>query len=305
MKLQHLLVVIDPTREEQPALARARWIAERSGASLELLACDYTPALDNALLVAQRDLERARLVQQAERLDWLERMAGPLRHDGITVTCHTLWGKPLYRQIISRVEQSQPDLVLKSTSRHGLLKRLFLTNTDWQLIRHCLQPLWLVHQGEWAGQRLCAALDPLHESDKPAALDHRLIGIAREFEQRLQLQAHYLHSYIAVPQTLAFNAELLADYDDYVKRTEQHHRQAFDSLLDQHPAIDRRMTFLEQGFAEDAIPEFVRRHSIDLLLMGAVARGQLDNALIGQTAERVLEEVECDLLVVKPVAQGV
>lgn len=33
---------------------------------------------------------------------------------------------------------------------------------------------------------------------------------------------------------------------------------------------------------------------------GAVARGHLDNALIGQTAERVLEEVECDLLVLKP-----
>ncbi len=35
--------------------------------------------------------------------------------------------------------------------------------------------------------------------------------------------------------------------------------------------------------------------------MGAVARGQLDNALIGQTAERVFEEVECDLLVIRPV----
>ncbi|OOK86569.1 universal stress protein, partial [Pseudomonas aeruginosa] len=45
---------------------------------------------------------------------------------------------------------------------------------------------------------------------------------------------------------------------------------------------------------------FVRANDIDLLLMGAVARGHLDNALIGQTAERVLEEVECDLLVLKP-----
>ncbi|MCY1267935.1 Universal stress protein E [compost metagenome] len=300
MKLQHLLVVIDPTRDDQPALSRARWIAERSGARLSLLACDYSPALDNALLVAQRDLERARQNQQAERQAWLERIAGPLRHDGIDTSCHTLWGKPLYRQIIGHVEQHRPDLVLKSTSRHGLLKRLFLTNTDWQLIRHCPQPLWLVHQGEWSGQRLCTALDPLHESDKPAALDHRLIGISREFEQRLGLQAHYLHSYVALPQTLAFDTELLTNFDDYARRTREHHRQAFDNLLAQYPQIDRATAFFEEGFAEEVIPAFVRSHAIDLLLMGAVARGQLDNALIGQTAERVLEEVECDLLVVKP-----
>ncbi|MFB8829524.1 universal stress protein [Azotobacter sp. CWF10] len=44
----------------------------------------------------------------------------------------------------------------------------------------------------------------------------------------------------------------------------------------------------------------MREWQIDLLLMGAVARGHLDNALIGNTAERVLEALECDLLVLKP-----
>jgi len=44
----------------------------------------------------------------------------------------------------------------------------------------------------------------------------------------------------------------------------------------------------------------VAEQHIDLLLIGAIARGQLDNALIGNTAERVLEEVDCDLLVLKP-----
>lgn len=38
--------------------------------------------------------------------------------------------------------------------------------------------------------------------------------------------------------------------------------------------------------------------------MGAIARGHLDTALIGHTAERVLEAVDCDLLVIKPVASA-
>ena len=65
--------------------------------------------------------------------------------------------------------------------------------------------------------------------------------------------------------------------------------------LDEDSAIH-----LFRGQPIDGILQQTRALEPDLLLMGAVARGHLDNALIGQTAERVLEEVECDLLVLKP-----
>ncbi len=300
MKLQHLLVIIDPTRVDQPALTRARWIAQRCGARLELLVCEYNPALDNALLLDRGDLDVAQRNLLDERLAWLQHLAEPLRASGQDVQCQVRWGKSLHQQVVLHCEQTTPDLVLKSARHHNLLKRLFLTNNDWQLIRHCPQPLWLVQHGEWAGSNLCAAVDPVHAGDAPAALDHRLIQVARELGQRLQLDDHYLHAYMALPHTLAFNAELLADYDNYVLRTEAHHRDAFDALLAYYPEIDRQRTRLAQGFAEEVIPTYVKEQAIDLLLMGAVARGQLDNALIGQTAERVFEEVECDLLVIRP-----
>lgn len=300
MKLQHLLVIIDPTRVDQPALTRARWIAQRCGARLELLVCEYNPALDNALLLDRGDLDVAQRNLLDERLAWLQHLAEPLRASGQDVQCQVRWGKSLHQQVVLHCEQTTPDLVLKSARHHNLLKRLFLTNNDWQLIRHCPQPLWLVQHGEWAGSNLCAAVDPVHAGDAPAALDHRLIQVARELGQRLQLDDHYLHAYMALPHTLAFNAELLADYDNYVLRTEAHHRDAFDALLAYYPEIDRQRTRLAQGFAEEVIPTYVKEQAIDLLLMGAVARGQLDNSLIGQTAERVFEEVECDLLVIRP-----
>ena len=91
---------------------------------------------------------------------------------------------------------------------------------------------------------------------------------------------------------------MLAGYERFVLQHEERHRQAFDDLLAAYPEIAAERHLLA-GYAEQAIPDF-RANDIDLLLMGAVARGHLDNALIGQTAERVLEEVECDLLVLKP-----
>ncbi|MNT48141.1 hypothetical protein D3C72_1849060 [compost metagenome] len=87
-----------------------------------------------------------------------------------------------------------------------------------------------------------------------------------------------------------------------MERTGERHREAFEQLLDGH-AIGKPRTHLLQGFAEETLPRFVDENAVDLLLMGAIARGHLDTALIGHTAERVLEGVNCDLLVLKP--QGV
>ena len=81
------------------------------------------------------------------------------------------------------------------------------------------------------------------------------------------------------------------------------HREAFDKLIGQY-AIDRAQAHLLDGFAEEVIPKFVHEHNIGLLVMGAIARGHLDSLLIGHTAERVLERIECDLLVIKPDGKG-
>ncbi|WP_349571713.1 universal stress protein [Azotobacter salinestris] len=300
MNLRQLLVVIDPTQEAQPALERAAWLARHTGAALELLACEFEQALDGSLLFDDRQSEQARSALLTHRRARLEELAAPLRAEGLQVQTEARWGRPLHRMILSRVEELKPDLVLKAATRsHGLLQRLLLGNTCWQLLRHCPAPLWLAHHGQWQGRRLCAALDPLHSADKPAHLDHRLIATARELAERLQMDAHYLHCHAPLPRSLVFDAELVATYDAYVERGSRQHRQAFEQLLAPY-AIPASHRHLEQGYPEEVIPRFVRERQIDLLLMGAVARGHLDNALIGNTAERVLEALECDLLVLKP-----
>lgn len=45
---------------------------------------------------------------------------------------------------------------------------------------------------------------------------------------------------------------------------------------------------------------FVEQNNINLLVMGAISRSRLDRALIGHTAERLLDECPCDILVIKP-----
>jgi universal stress protein E len=48
------------------------------------------------------------------------------------------------------------------------------------------------------------------------------------------------------------------------------------------------------------LPRLARKIGCDVLVMGAVSRSGLKRIFIGNTAERILDELDCDVLVVKP-----
>lgn len=299
MQLTKLLVVIDPTnKDKQPSLQRASLVAERTGTSVELLICDHNSALDDGFFTDRNAQQRARAALLAQHLEWLEELAAPLREKGIETSCKVRWGKPLYDEIIAHVEESKPDLVMRNATSHGTLQRLLFNNTSWQLIRRCPAPLWLVRDGEWTGKRAAVAVDPLHSADKAAALDHRLIEASLLLEKS-GMQIDYVHSYNPLPKTLVLEAELVLAYDDYLTNAEQRHHNAFAELFAQYPVKPDQQHLLK-GMPEESIPAFVEQQGADLLIMGAISRNSLENALIGNTAERVLENSNCDLLVIKP-----
>ncbi|MEX6503608.1 universal stress protein [Pseudomonas zhanjiangensis] len=303
MNLHHLLVVIDAQESRQPALERAAWLARQNQAQLHLLLVEYDAALDASHLFDSGMQARTRAALLEQRSTWLEERVAPLRAEGLQLHLDVRWGRPQHDLVLEKVAEIGPGLVFKSAAHSSLLRRLLLSDSNWQLIRHCPVPLWLVQHGQWRDGKLCTALDPLHSADKPAALDHQLIQAALELKRAFGLHVDYVHSYAPLPRSLVFDAELVADYEGYVARSARQHRQAFEQLLGQYP-IDPAERHLLEGFAEEVLPRFVREHDIDLLLMGAIARGHLDTALIGHTAERMLEHVECDLLVLKPDAKG-
>jgi universal stress protein E len=65
-------------------------------------------------------------------------------------------------------------------------------------------------------------------------------------------------------------------------------------------------SYVFPGQAIRVLPEAVWHVGADILLLGAVSRSRLGQPLMGQpfigtTAERVIDRVECDVFVVKPV----
>jgi hypothetical protein len=72
-----ILVTIDPTAKRHPALERARWLAPRAGAKLELFACRYDQylAADTKAIDSQLHHDR----------EWMQQLAAPLTAQGLDV----------------------------------------------------------------------------------------------------------------------------------------------------------------------------------------------------------------------------
>ena len=283
-----ILVVVDATvPSHQPALERAAWLAKQAGARVELFACEFDPDLDSRRAPAAA---REQALLQRRRI--LEELAAPLRQRGLTVGVDVVWDHPFDAAILKKAAAHDYWLVAKDTHHHNLAQRTLLTNVDWHLIRTCPVPLLLVKDRKLAvAPNVLAAVDPVNEHDKPAALDDRIYTFAADLARNLRGRLHVVHSY-ATP----LGAELPADT---VKLIADEHREAMARFLDTHAALEGR-PHLYEGAAHECLQQAAKEHAADFVVMGAVARRGLKRLFIGSTAERVLDRLPCDLVIIKP-----
>lgn len=302
--IKKILAVIDPTTESQPAMERAAWLAKQTGAELELLICYYNEYLSGERLFDSPSLEKARAEVLERQRDSLEKLAQPARDDGVVVNTTAVWDHPLYEGVVRHAIESNADIVFKDTHHHSAVTRAVLSNTDWNLIRTCPVPLWLVKPGD-AGTTpaFIAAIDPMNEHDKPAALDDEILQISKQLADKLQGEVHAFHSYdprIAVATATA-NAYIPVSLplDEIEKQMHEDHQKRFKEITSFHEIDDDR-AHLKAGLAHEELPALAADLNADVVVMGAVARNRWKRLFIGATAERTLEHLPCDLLIIKP-----
>ena len=303
-KIAKILTVIDPTVDDQPALRRAAWLARKTGAELELLVCYYNEYLSGDRLFDSPSLEKARNEVIANQEKHLEELAEPIRAEGVVVTTTATWDHPLYEGIVRAAVASGADMVFKDTHHHSAVTRALLTNTDWNLIRTCPVPLWLVKPHELAEVPIfVAAIDPMNQHDKPAALDDEILHISKTLGGSVGGEVHAFHSYdprIAVATATA-NAYIPVSlpFDEIEQQMHEDHQKRFEEITTFH-GLEKDRTHLVAGLTHEELPSIAEELKADVVVMGAVARNRWKRLFIGATAERTLEHLPCDLLIVKP-----
>ena len=285
-------------------MSRATWIARQSGAELELLVCYYNEYLSGDRLFDSPSLQKARheVIENQER--HLEELAEPIRDTGIVVTTTAVWDHPLYAGVVRHAVATNADIVFKDTHHHSAVERAVLSNTDWNLIRTCPVPLWLVKPHELAEPPVfVAAIDPMHEHDKPAALDDEIQQLSKLLGKTVHGEVRAFHSYdprIAMATATA-NAYIPVSlpFDEIENKMHEDHHRKFREITSYHE-IGEEKSHLVAGLTHEELPLIAKSLNADVVVMGAVARNRLKRLFIGATAERTLEHLPCDMLIVKP-----
>ena len=144
-------------------------------------------------------------------------------------------------------------------------------------------------------------MDPEHTYAKPLWLDREILCAGQEIAQALRGTLHAVHAYAPIP-VLAFptgaitEEEVEAIYARSGKKLrikklkrelrDAELRNAISHVVGRHPS--------------DAIAEVAGEIHSSLVVMGAISRSGFKRLLIGNTAERVLDRLPCDVLVIKP-----
>ncbi len=300
---KRVLAVVDPTASFHPSVERAAWLARHTPTRIELFISDYAPQLADPRShgAAAADAKAALLDRHRKRL---EQIAAPLRGEGLAVEVDARWDHPLHDSIVRKAEEVGADLVIKDTHFHSVLNRSIFSNTDWSLIRNCAATLWLVKPRP-PGQKPCfvAAVDPLHERDKPADLDKRIFSTALALGDALQGEVHVFHAF-DVTAALAVSGDSMAmpitlPVNEFADAIRAEHTEAVERFCKAH-RVPAGRTHILQGGTRQQLLALTDRLRADAVVMGAISRSGLKGLFLGNTAEDVLDRLHCDLVIVKP-----
>ena len=161
-------------------------------------------------------------------------------------------------------------------------------------------PVLLVKRaGGYRHPSVLAAVDPDRAGAKPLQLDRKILQAGSKIAAALHGKLHAVYAYVPVPveayahgtseeALTRMQAETAASAREKLRRATRSAKlpEARLHAIGRHPP--------------DAIEQVAAQTHSSLVVMGAISRRGLKHLLFGSTAERVLDHLACDLLVVKP-----
>lgn len=297
-RFQDILVVLDPSVDEQKALHRAIELAKHSPCKLTAFVSIYDFSYEMTTMLSGEERESMRQAVLKDREIWAERLLYAARQHNIDCRVEVVWHNRPFEAIVHAVQQHGYDLVLKGTHAHDTLKSILFTPTDWHILRKCPCPVLLVKDHAWpVGGNIVAAVNAGSARPHHQLLNQLIVQQALDLAALLKANVHLVNAYPGTPVQVAveipeFNAEA---YNDAMRH---HHKDAILTLSRDY-GIPSENTHVHEGMPEDVIPKVAQTLDAEMVIIGTIGRTGLSAAIIGNTAEHVIDRLSCDILALK------
>jgi universal stress protein E len=307
---------LDVTGLDPVALEPIHWAIQLAKAnSARLLFFSASSFGEEALLpLAEEDRTRVRQAVFQGGLQVLREMAQQANEQGVEAQAKLVAGEG-WLEMIRQVIRGKHDLVVVGTRDRTGIRRVLFGNAAMKLLRRCPCPVLVAKPMTYASGVLGAGLHrepgagtfPLNilvaTGLKPASAEVLRLGIA--LAQQANARIHILHV-VEYQLDEVCNIGLPdAKQDMYRAKVRAQARETLYAQLartDYQSLGGRLEVHLggDVGLPDAAIRHFIEAHHIHLLVMGTIGRGGIPGITIGNTAERLLPEVHCSVLAVKP-----
>lgn len=313
-RFKNILCVVDTGKSCKPALERAVTLAENNQAKLTVV--EVIPLITAGIGMPDggpisADLQAAMVKTHSQDL---EAQIEPYRTQ-IKINTKILTGVP-FLEIIREVLRNDHDLLVKIPETSDWLDHIF-TSDDMHLLRKCPCPVWLIKsQAPKSYRRILVAVDvddafPAEELESRQDINQKIMEMASSMALSDFAELHIVHAWEAIGESAMRGAFIRSSEEDvinYVDQVKRQHKNNLDALLKKvlgtkkQDAVDylKPHTHLVKGSARKEIPAQARKIDADLVIMGTVARTGIPGFIMGNTAETILNQIDCSVLAIKP-----
>ena len=314
-RFKNILCVIDGQPADRHALERAVALAENNQARVTVATViESVPAAAKLLQDKSTPADLQARLKDA-RVRWLDTLIEPYKTQ-VEINSKVFVGTS-FLEIIREVLRNGNDLVIKCPESPDWLDRFF-TSDDMHLLRKCPCPVWLIKPEEPGSYRQILAAVDVDDSYPPVELKTRqalnvmVVELAGSLAVSEFAQLHVVHAWEVIGENALRHSAFMGQPEDkvnaYVDQVSQHHSQLLDTLIQETgeklgaDAMDYVIPQLHllKGPARQEIPALAKRLRVDCIIMGTVARTGIRGFIMGNTAETILNQIDCSVLAIKP-----
>ncbi|WP_133130705.1 universal stress protein [Legionella yabuuchiae] len=298
---QNIVLVTHGLENEKDAFQHAVKLATDNRASLTILVIH--PIFPTSLKQYQPNYERA-LIDSTNRYLKEARDILNIPNDALRVKIELEQGNMPDVRVIRHVLKQNYDLVIKHAKAS---EDKGFDALEMELLHKSPSPIFISKpfKHEPSKARVAVAIDPNEETPEGQQLSIDLLKIshalAKHFSGELDVISCWHFAFENYFRNSVFDKTSTNELNEMLQETKNSSKKALDRLLAEvkMDKINCKTTLLK-GRPEEQIPSYIDDQRIDILVMGTLARTGISGFIIGNTAENVLQKIDCSLLALKP-----
>ncbi len=294
--IANILAVIQHKSEAPQVIGRARKLAESLDQPVKIYALRvvYESIADLSTRQIDQSTELKQAILKAEE-SYLEDILDEVAINGRDIESATIWNRRTWEGVLHTAKVVDADIIIKSSTTQGAKNTIIRTPDDWNLLRHTDIPVLMAGHADWPPmQPVVAAIDVFDRSHD--ALNQKILEFSTSLSHCCKGGLHLLCVYPRLEPWLAHLSDVIS-YETMRTEIESDIHARMAQMTDQSQITDFTC-HIADGRPVEAIEATLKQIGNGLLVIGTHARAGIQAAILGNTAESVLHDVNCDVVAV-------